>query len=273
MFRMNDNLRLLAVFAHPDDESMGIGGTLAKYAAEGVETYLVCGTRGERGWFGSEETNPGFERLAEIRTKELLAAGKILGLKEIQFLNYIDGDLDQADPLEAIGRIVTHIRRIKPQVVVTFPHDGNYGHPDHIAISQFTNAAVVCAADSSFVDLENQPSRRVSKLYYFVDAEEIADAYTRYMGAIEFPVDGQVRGEAPWREWMITTRVDVSSTWKIAWDAILCHQSQLPSLGPLLELPEDEILQLLTLQGTFYRAFSLVNGGRKLETDLFEGLR
>jgi LmbE family N-acetylglucosaminyl deacetylase len=150
MIQMNDKLKLLAVFAHPDDESMGLGGTLAKYSAEGVETYLVTATRGERGWFGSEETNPGFERLGEIRTQELEAAGKVLGLKEINFLNYIDGDLDQADPMEAIGRIVTHIRRIKPQVIVTFAHDGNYGHPDHIAISQFTNAGIVCAAALEF---------------------------------------------------------------------------------------------------------------------------
>ena len=268
-----ESLKLLAVFAHPDDESMGMGGTLAKYSAEGVETYLVCATRGERGWFGDEGSNPGFGRLAEIRTKELEAAGKVLGLKEIHFLNYIDGDLDQADPMEAIGRIVTHIRRIKPQVIVTFPHDGNYGHPDHIAISQFTNAAVVCAADSSYDDLEGQPSHRVSKLYYFVDSEEIADFFTRHLGNIEFPVDDQVRGEAPWKEWMITTRLDLASTWRIAWEAISRHQSQLPSIAPLLDLPEDEIQKLLMLQGTFYRVFSLVNGGRKLETDLFAGLR
>ena len=72
---------------------------------------------------------------------------------------------------------------------------------------------------------------------------------------------------------MITTRVDLSSWWKKAWEAILCHKSQLPSLAPLMGLPEDEIRKLLTSQGTFYRAMSLVNGGRKLETDLFEGLR
>jgi LmbE family N-acetylglucosaminyl deacetylase len=270
---MNEPLRLLAIFAHPDDESMGIGGTLAKYSAEGVETYLICATRGERGWFGDEGSNPGWERLAQIRTKELGAAGKVLGLKEIHFLNYVDGDLDQANPMEAIRKLVTHIRRIEPQVVVTFPHDGNYGHPDHIAISQFTNAAVVCAADSKFVDLEHRSPHRVSKMYYFVDSEAVANLFVKYLGPIEFPVDGRIRGEAPWKDWMITTRIDLSSTWKSAWEAIRCHQSQLPSLGPLVDLPEDEIRQLLVLQGSFYRAFSLVNGGRKRETDLFEGLR
>ena len=120
---------------------------------------------------------------------------------------------------------------------MTFAHDGAYGHPDHIAISQFTNAAVVCAADSGYLDSEDQLPHRVSKLYYFVDSEELADFFTKYLGAIEFPVDDQVRGEAPWKDWMITTRVDVSSWWKKAWEAILCHKSQSPSLAPLLGCP------------------------------------
>ena len=162
---MTEKLKLLAVLAHPDDESMGLGGALAKYAADGIETYLVCATRGERGWWDSEGPNPGLEGVGRVRTLELENAGKVLGLKEIHFLNYIDGDLDQAHPIQAVERIVPHIRRIKPHVVVTFSHDGGYGHPDHISISQFTNAAIVCAADASYVDAEKQSSHRVSKLY------------------------------------------------------------------------------------------------------------
>ena len=76
---MTEPLKLLAVFAHPDDESMGMGGTLAKYSAEGVETHLVCASRGERGWFGPEEQDPGPERLGQIRTKELEKAVRELG--------------------------------------------------------------------------------------------------------------------------------------------------------------------------------------------------
>ncbi|HNN13427.1 MAG TPA: PIG-L family deacetylase, partial [Anaerolineales bacterium] len=71
-------LKLLAVFAHPDDESMGMGGTLAKYAAEGVQTHLVCASRGERGWFGPEEQHPGLERLGQLRSVELGNAVKEL---------------------------------------------------------------------------------------------------------------------------------------------------------------------------------------------------
>ena len=266
-------LKLLCVFAHPDDESMGMGGTLAKYAAEGIDTYLVCATRGERGWFGPEAQDPGLAVMGEIRTKELHAAAETLGLKEVHFLDYMDGDLDQADPAEAIGKIVTHIRAIQPQVVVTFSPDGNYGHPDHIAISQFTSAAMVCAADASYADAKGLPAHRVSKLYYMVDSENFVNLLLSFFGEITFPVDDQVRGEVAWPEWMITTRVDMSAHCMTALRAIRCHESQLPSIAPLVELPEQQVARVLAMQGTFCRVFSLVNGGRKVETDLFEGLR
>ena len=78
---MTDPLRFLVVFAHPDDASMGMGGTLAKYAAEGVETYYICASRGEKGWFGPEEQNPGLSALGQLRTKELENAIQELGMK------------------------------------------------------------------------------------------------------------------------------------------------------------------------------------------------
>lgn len=268
-----NTLKLLAVFAHPDDESMGMGGTLAKVAAEGAETHLICASRGERGWFGPEEQNPGPQNIARIRTKELENAVALLGMNSLTFLGYIDGDVDKADHAEAIGRIVTHIRRIKPHVVVTFAHDGIYGHPDHIAIGQFTTAAIVCAADATYKDPEYLPSHRVSKLYYLVDGEAFVNLVAPYMEDMTFPVDDHVREESPWKEWMITTRIDTTDYCRTAWRAIHCHQSQLGSLGGLAELDEDIAGPILALQGTFYRVFSLVNGGRKVETDLFEGLR
>jgi LmbE family N-acetylglucosaminyl deacetylase len=266
-------LKLLSVFAHPDDESMGMGGTLAKYSAEGVEVHLICASRGEQGWSGPEEQNPGLSRLGQIRTLELQNAVKELGVKNLYFLDYIDGEVDQVSYDEAIRKILTYIRRIKPQVVVTFPPDGNYGHPDHIAISQFTTAAIVYAADSYYQDVENLPAHRVSKFYYMVDAENFINLITPVVGEITFPVDDQLRGEIPWKEWMITTRIDMTEYCRTAWRAIQCHQSQLHTLGALAEMPEDAAVPVLAMQGTFYRVFSLVNGGRKIETDLFEGLR
>jgi LmbE family N-acetylglucosaminyl deacetylase len=268
-----ESLKLLAVFAHPDDESMGMGATLAKYAAEGVATHLVCASRGERGWFGPEDQNPGLERLGHIRTRELENAVKELGMSSLAFLGYIDGDVDRTDPADAIEKIVTHIRRIKPQVVVTFGHDGIYGHPDHIAIGQFTNAAIVCAADPEYKDLDNLAPHRVLKLYYMVDDENFVNLVSSFMDDLTFRVDDQIRGENPWKDWMVTTRIDTAEHCPTAWRAIQCHQSQLPSLGALAELHVDAASAVLAMQGTFYRAFSLVNGGRDVETDLFAGIK
>jgi LmbE family N-acetylglucosaminyl deacetylase len=268
-----NTLKLLCIFAHPDDESMGMGATLAKYSAEGVEAHLVCATRGERGWFGPEEQNPGPGALGQIREGELRRAAETLGLRAVHFLDTIDGELDQANPAEAIGKIVTHIRTIQPQVVVTFPPDGNYGHPDHIAISQFTCAAIVCAADASYIDSKNLPAHRVSKLYYMVDSETFVNFIAPFMGDMSFSVDDQMRGENAWKDWMVTTRIDMSAHCVTALRAIKCHASQLATIGALADLSEEQAAQVLALQGTFYRALSLVNGGRKVETDLFEGLR
>src|SRR5262245_63963167 len=147
---MAGDLRLMCILAHPDDESLGMGGTLARYAKEGIETYLVTATRGERGRFGDAGVKPPHQVVGEVREGELRAAGKELGIREIHFLDYIDGDLDRASPIEAQGKIVPFIRRVKPHVVATFAPDGAYGHPDHIAISQLASAAVLLAADSGY---------------------------------------------------------------------------------------------------------------------------
>ena len=269
---MTDSLRLLAVFANPDDESMGMGGTLAKYAAEGVETHLVCASRGERGWPALVDY-PGPGVLGKMREQELENAVQELGIHGLYFLDYIDGDVDRADPAEAIKKIATHIRRIMPQMVVTFPPDGNYGHPDHIAVGQFTNGAIVCAADASYQDPENFAPHRVSKLYYMVDSEDFINRVAPFIGDMTFPVDDKIRGEVPWPNWMITTRIEMAGYCHTAWRAIQCHKSQLMTLGGLANLDEDAGAAILALQGTYYRAFSLVNGGRETEGDLFEGIR
>ena len=269
---MSNSLRLLAVFPHPDDETMGLGSTFARYSAEGVETYLVCATRGERGWFESEGPDPGWEGVARIREAELRGAAENLGLREVSFLNYIDGDVDQADPSEIIAKIVTHIRRIRPQVVVTFGPDGNYGHPDHIALSQLTTSALVCAADDGFVDAHNQSTYRVSKLYYLVDSMDIVRIANEAFGGFDMEVDGLTRHHVGWADWQITTRLDSSQYMETVQKAMRCHKSQLPGYGLIPDWSLDELKQVFGI-GNFYRAYSLVNGGRRVENDLFEGLR
>ena len=269
---MDETLKLLAIFPHPDDETLGLGSTLARYSSEGVETYLVCATRGERGWFDSEGPNPGLDGVARIREAELRCAAENLGIHEVSFLDYIDGDVDQAHPEEIIGKIVSHVRRIKPHVVVTFGPDGAYGHPDHIALSQFTSGALVCAADRNFVDSNLQTPHRVLKFYYMVDSWDIVNAANEAFGGISMEIDGVTRSHVGWADWQITTWLDNNSYLAQVQKAMLCHKSQIPGYHPI---DQWSLAELETIFGTghFYRAYSLVNGGRKVESDLFEGLR
>lgn len=269
---MTNSLKLLAVFPHPDDETLGMGSTLARYAAEGVQVYLVCATRGERGWIASEGPNPGLEELGRIREAELRCAAEQLGIHEVSFLEYSDSDVDQADPEEIIGKLVGHIRRIKPQVVVTFAPDGAYGHPDHIALSQFTGGALVCASDQNFVDTSGEAPHRVSKFYYMVDTLDVVDAVKEALGGISMEVDGVTRHHIGWEDWQITTRLDNRQYIDQVQQAMLCHKSQLPGYKPLVEGSAVELTRTFGT-GHFYRAFSLVNGGRGIEIDLFAGLR
>jgi LmbE family N-acetylglucosaminyl deacetylase len=267
---MDGSLKLLGIFPHPDDETLGLGSTFARYAAEGIETHLVCATHGEMGWFDSEGPNPGFEGVAHIRTEELNCAASNLSLHSVNFLDYIDGYVDKANPTEIIEKLVTHIRNIKPQVVVTFSPDGAYGHPDHIALSQFTNGALVCAADKNLVD--GHAPHRVSKFYYMVDSMDVVQAANEAFGGISMEVDGVTRHHQGWEDWQITTILDNKKYMQSVQRAIQCHKSQLPGYGPIGEWSEVELAKVFGT-GYFYRAFSLVNSGRKVENDLFEGLR
>jgi LmbE family N-acetylglucosaminyl deacetylase len=251
---------------------MGMGGILAKYAHEGVETYLITATRGEHGWQWDVADYPGPIALGKRRESELITATDVLGIQQLHFLDYVDGELDQANPNEAIQRIVTHIRRIRPHVVVTFGPDGAYGHPDHIAISQFATAAVVCAIDSSYLGTSNENPHRVSKLYYYAPGKELLKVYEKIFGELLMDVDGKARGASGWESWAITTAIDTEDYWQTVWKAIRCHQSQLVNFQ-VLEAQPDEVHKHLWGVQTFYRAMSHVNGGRIVETDLFAGLR
>jgi len=269
---MTEPLKLMCILAHPDDESLGLGGVLARCADEGIDTHLITATGGGRGWFGTEEDYPGPEELARIRERELQEAADVLGLNEVHLLGYQDGELDQAVPQEVIGKLVSHLRRIRPQVVITFDPNGAYGHPDHIAISQFTMGALVAAADPTYLGSAEISVHRVDKLYYFVETKGTLDAYQQAFGELAMKIDGQVRTPVGWEPWAITTRVDTSRYWQQAWKAVACHRSQLPGYQALMDLPEKQRRTLFATQ-SLYRAYSLVNGGRGVETDLFAGLR
>jgi LmbE family N-acetylglucosaminyl deacetylase len=265
----SERLKLMCILAHPDDESLGMGGVLARYAAEGVETQVITATRGQRGWPGDPAENPGLEALGQVRAAELQAATGILEVRELVLLDYVDGDLDQESWPAAVEEIAGHLRRLRPQVVLTFDPFGAYGHPDHIAISQLASSAVVAAAGSA---ADSLPAHQVSKLYYMAEPAENWRQYERVFGPLVMLVNGHQRASVPWPDWAITTRIDAAAYRSQVWQAVACHRSQLPAYEKLLELASNGRGPLFT-EYTFYRAFSLVNGGPEIERDLFAGLR
>lgn len=265
-------LRLLCVLAHPDDESLGTGGAIAACAASGVATYVVTATRGERGRFG-DAPSPGPEIVGRTREAELRAAAAELGVREVTVLGYPDGGLERVDRVEAVARITQHVRRIQPQVVVTFGPDGAYGHPDHIAISQMATAALVCAADPSYrVDGAEDRPHRASKLYYIAWSAAKWEAYQAALRKLVFTVNGVERQAVPWPDWAITTVLDTTHVWPTVWRAVSQHRTQMSIYEKLGRLPEDLQRSLWGSQ-EFYRVFSAVNTPHPKETDLFEGLR
>jgi len=260
----------MAIVAHPDDESLGLGGTLAKYASEGVEVSLLMATKGERGRFGTAPTSPGMEIVGKVRGQELLDAAEVLGIKEVRFLGYIDGDLDQAPVPQIIEEIGLHIRDLQPEVVLSFGPEGAYGHPDHIAISQFTTAAIMKAVDPNFDRAKSTP-HAVQKLYNILWSKPIWDVYQAAFKELSTTVDGETRLAFPYPDWMITTRLNTEAYWKTAWAAVQCHQTQMAMYQNLDQLTADQH-RILWGRQEFYRVFSLVNGGREKEQDLFAGI-
>jgi len=169
--------KLLAVLAHPDDETFGMGGTLALYARRGVNVQLVCATRGEVG-----EIAPGFKETIKsaacLRTQELRCAAGVLGLDKLYFLNYRDSGMPgskaqehskalAAQPVRQVAGEVAHlIRQIRPDVVITFDPIGGYRHPDHIAIHRATVQAFDLAAANGFDDPEGLEPFQPERLYF-----------------------------------------------------------------------------------------------------------
>lgn len=182
---------LLAVLAHPDDESFGLGGTLALYAGKGYDTYYVCATRGEAG-SADEEYMKGFKDTAEMRTDELTRAAKILGLKEVFFLGYRDSGMPGMDanqhpnaqinhPIDEVaGLVVKYIRELKPDVVITFDPIGGYKHPDHIHIQKATVLAFANADDASFHPEAGEPFQPKA-LYFHVFSKGLLKTAIRLM--------------------------------------------------------------------------------------------
>jgi len=282
---------LMAVFAHPDDESFGMGGTLARYGSDpDVRVVLVCATRGEAG----EISDPNLatpDQLGLVRERELRCACRALGIDDLLLLGYRDsgmaGTLENrdlralvmADADKVVGQIVAHIRRERPDVVVTFDKTGGYGHPDHVAVHYHTKAAFAAAADP-----ERYPEQlavglkphQAQKLYYTAIPRRFfrelveklremeIEIPERYLQRINEPI-GSPDGAC-------TTDVFVvQDFWERKRAAVSCHATQLQPDNFFALLPPD-LLRELQAWECFQLAASYV-GDDEGRHDLLAGLR
>lgn len=173
--------KLMAVFAHPDDESFVNAGTVVRYARAGAEVALVCATLGEEGKTAGLCTR---EELPEVRRQELLAALPVLGIRELRLLGLRDRQLQQHDRTDGIRRVVAAIRELRPRVIYTFCADGWSGHPDHLAIHDWTRAAFRAAGDPQRFPEAGAPWQP-QRLYAAVSPLTCGD---RHPVAVQIPV-------------------------------------------------------------------------------------
>jgi LmbE family N-acetylglucosaminyl deacetylase len=265
---------LMAVFAHPDDEAFGTGGTLAKYAAEGCDVFLVTATRGEAGKIAESDLAT-TANLPFVREQELSCACKVYGIHPPLFLDYVDGQLPIVHQGQAVGKVVRIIRELRPHVLVTFGPDGIYGHYDHIAVHRWATIAVGLAADPEcFPDQlagTCQP-HQVDKLYLRVMPEEQVAAMAEggmpaavTMDGVPFPFLGRRRED-------ITTVIDVTDFVEVKVRGILCHATQVGRNSSFADVPEEVIRTPWFVEEHFILARSTVSRPEGIETDLFAGL-
>lgn len=222
-----EQLTLLGVFAHPDDEQ-GVGGSFAKAVREhGAKAYVVSVTSGQAGQI-SDPALATPETLGEVREQELRAAAAIYGWESPILLGYQDGQVADLPPGQLRDDLVKIIRQLKPQVLVTFEKSGIYGHVDHIAVHFETFAAFEKAADSNHrPDLG--PAHQVAKLYYVALPRSVIQEITRAMGEeVDFGGDQRTIGVndlgTPDEE--ITTVVDVRDLLDLRSAGMFAHKTQ-----------------------------------------------
>ncbi len=278
--------RLLAVLAHPDDESFGMGGTLARYADEGVDVHIAIATDGVAGSVagGYEHT---LQELAEVRRRELNSAVELLG-GTLHMLGYRDsgyiGDPANQHPDafincdldEAIGKVVTLIRAIRPQVVVTHDETGGYYHPDHIHCWKVTTAAWHAAGDASRYPEIGPAPYQPQRLYYTAFSNRLVKVFSFLM---------RLRGEDPKRagrnkdiDWTrigieprrLHAHIDYSRYWDIKRAASAQHPSQGGGSSRGRLLPES-IQRRFLAKETYIRAYPPVQDGYR-EYDFFAGV-
>jgi LmbE family N-acetylglucosaminyl deacetylase len=265
---MNPTPRLLAVLAHPDDESLGFGGTLARYAAAGADVRVLTATRGEAGRYG-DGTHPGKAEVGRLREAELRAACGVLGVREVSVCGFPDGGLHEVALSEGLGWLVPEIRRIRPDVILTFGPDGAYGHPDHITVGQWALAATVLAAAPAAADASgDMSSHHTSRLYHLAWPGDVWAAYQAAFRTLTYTFRGVARQAVPWPDWAITTRIDATPWSERVWHAVQCHRTQMTIYDRLAALDDHQRATLFGRQ-SFCRILDLDGVALTDETDLF----
>ncbi len=272
---------LLAVFAHPDDETFGPGGTLALYARRGVAVHLLCATRGEAGNAPPEALSR-HASLADLREAELRCAAEILGLSGVHFLGYRDsgmpGSPDNqhpqallAAPLDQVAhRVAEWMLRLQPQVVLTFDPLGGYRHPDHIAIHR----ATVQAFHSLLGPSRGPDAYRPRKLYYHTFPRRSLRWLVRLLRLLgrdpsrwgrnrDIDLTAMAVDDIP-----VHAYIDVRSVAEVKRRASACHVSQGGGSGARITV---WLFRMLGGRETFSRAYPPASRGLR-ETDLFEGV-
>ncbi|MGB7873839.1 MAG: PIG-L deacetylase family protein [Anaerolineales bacterium] len=277
---------ILAVLAHPDDESFGMGGTLALYAKKGYEVHLVCATLGEAGTVDDEYLQ-NYDSIQELREAELRCATQSLGVSSLHLLGYRDSGMPDTPenehpnaqvkhPVEEVaGKVVKYIREIKPEIVLTFDPIGGYRHPDHIHIQKATTLAFEKAADASFYP-EAGPPVRPQALYYHLFPRKFLKWATRLMPLFgmnprkwgrnkDIDLKSLVDVEFPTH-----ARIDIRDVIEIKREAGACHASQ----GGILMRRGLMGLATRALEKheDYMRVYPLTNGKTKVVKDLFEGI-
>ena len=276
---------ILAVLAHPDDESFGMGGTLALYAQKGYDTYYVCATRGEAGSL-DEEFLKGYKDTAELRTDELMRAAKVLGLKEVFFLGYRDSGMPGTEENkhpnaqinhsidEVAGKVVRYIRELKPDIVITFDPIGGYKHPDHIHIQRAATLAFEKADDASFHPEAGSPFKPKA-LYYHVFPRWFLKWMTRLMPLVgkdphKWGRNGDIDLTDLVVEFPVHVTLDIRPVAEIKREAGAQHASQ-GGIGMRRGLM-GFITKVFGEREDYMRVYPPVNGNFRRQRDLFDGI-
>lgn len=280
---------LLGLFAHPDDESFGPGGTLARYAAEGVDVHVIIATDGDAGSVEESHQRRNGQSLAQERGEELARAAVALGITSIWNLPYRDSGMRGSpdndhpraliqQPVEALtAELVAYVRRLRPQVVLTHDPYGGYGHPDHIRCCEAMTAAFYVAGQTQQRNGDGLPPYAPQKLYYTAFDKRLLKTIVRIM---------QILGKDPSKvgrnqdidlveisRWFtpVHARVNVAAYARQKDEASRAHASQYGGGPAFLRILPGPVRRRIASHDSFTRAYPAPNG--QMETDLFAGVR